>query len=164
MSDRERFVRTLTGKAIDRVPFMKIFGGTNAALPRWEEERPGIQDEIDDLLGFEGTYRGWAITPVNFGLSQVGEPITLEETDERVVQKWPDGTVKLRRNDGDYHGQTIEWPVKSRADWERIKARHLQADDPDRVPGNWRELVEEYRTRTYPLQLTHGASTASRGT
>ena len=32
MNTRERFVRTLTGKPVDRVPFMKVFGGANAVL------------------------------------------------------------------------------------------------------------------------------------
>jgi len=156
MNARERFVRTLTGKPVDRVPFMKIFGGTNATLPRWESELPGISDEIDEILGFEGVYRGWATTPVNFWLSQRGEPETIEDTADRVVRRWRDGTVQLQRKDGDYHGQTIEWPVRTRADWERVKAEHLQPDDPERFPANWSERVREYRDRTYPLQLTHG--------
>ena len=42
MTDRERFVRTLTGREVDRVPFMKIFGGTNAVGRSWEKECPGV--------------------------------------------------------------------------------------------------------------------------
>ena len=30
MNTRERFVGTLCGEPVDRVPFMKVFGGTNA--------------------------------------------------------------------------------------------------------------------------------------
>ena len=55
MTSRERFVRTLTGREVDRVPFIKVFGGTNAVLPRWEEECPGISRSIDELLRFERT-------------------------------------------------------------------------------------------------------------
>ena len=50
MNHRERFVRTLTGKEVDRVPFIKVFGGTNAILARWEEEHPGLSEEIDQIL------------------------------------------------------------------------------------------------------------------
>ena len=40
MNHRERFVRTLTGQDVDRVPFIKVFGGKNAIVPGWEKECP----------------------------------------------------------------------------------------------------------------------------
>jgi uroporphyrinogen-III decarboxylase len=156
MNDRERFVNTLTGRPVDRVPFMKIFGGTGSVLPGWESEHPGLSDEIDELLKFEGTYRGWATTPVNFWMSQRGAPVVVEEDETRIVQRYPDGMVEELRKGKDFHHQTIEWPIKTRADWERYRAAYLQADDPSRFPDNWPELVEEYKHRTHPLQLTHG--------
>ena len=51
LTTRERFVRTLTGQDTDRVPFMKIFGGTNDVLPAWERDYPGLHTYIDELLG-----------------------------------------------------------------------------------------------------------------
>jgi len=156
MNDRERFVNTLTGRPVDRVPFMKIFGGTNAVLPHWEDENPGLSEHIDEMLRFDGTYRGWATTPVNFWMSQRGEPVILEDTEIQTVRKFEDGMVEIIRKGRDFHHQTVEWPVKDRADWERVKARYLQPDDPERFPDNWEDLVREYNNRTYPLQLTHG--------
>ena len=38
MNTRERFVGTLMGEPVDRVPFIKVFGGTNAAHKHWEDE------------------------------------------------------------------------------------------------------------------------------
>ena len=35
LTHRQRFVRTLTGQEVDRVPFIKLFGGTNAHLREW---------------------------------------------------------------------------------------------------------------------------------
>jgi hypothetical protein len=156
MTDRERFVNILTGRPADRVPFMKIFGGTNAVLPSWEKEHPGLSQEIDKIIGFEGVYRGWATTPVNFWMTQRGEPTITEESDERSVRHWDDGMVEIAIEGADFHHQTVEWPVTDRASWERFRDRYLQMDDPDRFPSDWSTLVEEYRTRTYPLQLTHG--------
>lgn len=156
MNHRERFVRTLTGKPVDRVPFIKLFGGTNAIRPRWEKERPGLSREIDRILGFEGTYRGWGETDVNVRLSGLGKPVVVEDTASRCVKRWADGTVKVFQKGVDFHALTVEWPVKDRADWERIKAAHLNADDPGRFPPDWASRVEEYRRRDYPLQLTHG--------
>ena len=155
MNHRERFVRTLTGQEVDRVPFIKVFGGTNAIVPGWEKDYPGISRSIDEILQFEGAYRGWQIAPVNMDLSQVGEAEILEENRSRIVRRRGEGTVEIIQKAGDFHHQTIEWPVKSRKDWERIKERHLQAEDPERFPEDWKEYVARFRTRDYPLQLTH---------
>ena len=155
MNHRQRFVRALTGQEVDRVPFIKVFGGTNAIVPQWEREYPGIGQCIDQLLQFEGEYRGWQIAPVNMDLASLGPTKVLEEDETRIIQRRGDGLVELVRKDGDYHRQTLEWPVKGRADWERVKARHLRADDPERFPQDWPEYVARFRARDYPLQLTH---------
>lgn len=156
MNHRERFVRTLTGRTVDRVPFIKVFGGDNAALPCWTAQAPELAASIDRILGFEGVYRGWGTTPVNFWLSAKGRPVKLAEDETRIVHRYPEGTVVVSQKTGDYHAQTVEWPVKTADDWARIKAQHLQPDDPSRFPLTWPDKVKEYRNRDYPLQLTHG--------
>lgn len=156
MNHRERFVRTLTGQDVDRVPFIKVFGGTNAIVPAWETEHPGIGQCIDEILGFEGEYRGWQTTSVNVRLSQVGDTEILEEGETKTVRRLGDGTVEIVQRGGDFHRKTLKWAVEGREDWERIKSCHLQVDDPDRFPKDWPEQVERYRTRDFPLQLTHG--------
>ena len=156
MNTRERFVRVLTGRPVDRVPFMKVFGGTNAILPKWEEKYPDLSKNIDRILQFEGTYRGWDTTSVNVWLSQRGDPQVVEENEFHRIIRYDDGTVELIQKGVDYHHQTLEWPVGNRKDWERLKAAHLQPDDPTRFPADWIQQVENYRNRDYPLQLTHG--------
>jgi uroporphyrinogen decarboxylase len=156
MNHRERFVRTLTGRPVDRVPFIKVFGGTNECLPQWEKETPGLSPQIDRILQFEGTYRGWGIVSVNCALSGVGPARIVEEDANRMVLAYADGTVEIVQKAGDYHHKTVEWPVKTAADWDRVKARFLQADDPSRFPADWKAQAQGYRNRDYPLQLTHG--------
>lgn len=155
MNTRERFVRTLTGQAVDRVPFMKVFGGDNAMLPQWEQEYPGLRECIDELLQFEGGYRGWRTTPVNMDPSQLDPVQVLEDTEDHLVQRRGDGTVEMLQKGGDYNRHDVDWPIKTMADWREYKARHMQADDPSRFPANWAELAAEYNARDYPLQLTH---------
>lgn len=155
MNTRERFVGALTGQPVDRVPFMKVFGGDNAMLPQWEQEYPGLRECIDELLQFEGGYRGWRTTPVNMDPSQPDPVQTLEETEDHLVQRGGDGTVSMIQKTGDYNVHQIDWPIKSMADWREYQAKHVQADDPSRFPANWAELVVEYNNRDYPLQLTH---------
>ena len=155
MDTRERFVRTLTGKPVDRVPFMKVFGGTNAVKPHWEEQRPGISTCIDEILQFDGRYRGWACAPVNMDPSSLRPVEILEQDDTRVVRRRGDGAVEVLLKGGDFHRQVLEWPIKDRASWERVRDEHVQADDPSRFPSDWAEWVEDSRERDYPLQLTH---------
>lgn len=156
MNTRERFVRTLTGQQVDRVPFMKVFGGTNAVLPRWDAEYPGIGDCIDELLGFEGVHRGWGRTGVGMDPSNMGPEDVLSETDEISLRRRGDGTVdQLRKGAGDYRRHTIEWPIKTKKDWLPYREKFLDPDDPARFPDDWAARVKEYQNRDYPLQLTH---------
>jgi hypothetical protein len=155
LNTRERFVKTLTGEPVDRVPFIKVFGGTNAILHRWKEEYPGIETCIDALLGFEGTYRGWGTTHVNMDPSNMGTSVVLSETENVVVSRMGDGTVVQTHKGGDYNRHTIEWPIKTMHDWEAYKETHLDPNDPSRFPDDWDACVKEYNNRDYPLQLTH---------
>jgi hypothetical protein len=156
MTSRERFLGTMTGRPVDRVPFFKVFGGTNAVLPSWEAEHPGLSQSIDRLLGFEGSYRGWAESGVNVRLSRRGEPVVVEEDERQKVLRHGEGTVEVWQKHGDYHRRTVTWPVRVREDWERLAERHLDPDDPERFPPDWGQKVRELESRDYPLQLTHG--------
>lgn len=155
MTTRERFVNVLTGQPADRVPFIKTFGGDNAMLPQWEQEHPGLSGHIDELLQFEGGYRGWRCTAVNMDPSNLDEPQTLEETDEQAIVRGGDGTVSMIQKTGDYNVHQIGWPIQTMADWVEYKAKHLQADDPARFPADWSAIAAQYNQRDYPLQLTH---------
>ncbi|MCM8770208.1 MAG: hypothetical protein NC911_11210, partial [Candidatus Omnitrophica bacterium] len=155
MTTRERFVGVLTGQKVDRVPFIKVFGGTNAILPSWEKEYPGISCFIDQLLGFEGAYRGWQTTPVNMSLCGLPEPVVVKETETYAICRHGDGSLIRQEKTGDYHIRVLKFPVENQQDWERIKSAYLLPDDPGRFPFNWPELVQQYKRRDYPLQLTH---------
>ena len=156
MNTRERFVNVLTGKPADRVPFMKVFGGTGAVLPSWEKEQPGLGSKIDEMLRFEGRYRGWDVTPVNVGLGSLSDPEVIEDTDTRRVYRRGDGAVCVWAKEQDYGHHVLEWPVKNRSDWDRVKSEFMDADDPGRFPADWGSHVDRYRDRDWPLQLTHG--------
>ena len=111
MTHRERFVRTLRGQEVDRVPFIKVFGGDNAHRPEWHNEYPGIGKCIDEVLRFDGPYRGWQVSPVNMDVANKGEPVISQRSDGLMVHRWEDGTVRVYAPDQDFHSQTLEWPV-----------------------------------------------------
>ena len=145
----------MTGQEVDRAPFIKVFGGDNAHRPEWNHEYPGIGQSIDQVLRFEGPYRGWQITPVNMDLSNRGKPATSQRPDGLMVHRWDDGTVQIHAPGKDFHSQTIQWPVKDRESWIRLRDRELNRNDPSRFPANWADYVAKFNTRDYPLQLTH---------
>ena len=95
LTTRERFVRTLTGQEVDRVPFMRIFGAGNQVLPTWKKENPGVGEYIDELIGFEGGYRGWRITPVNFWLCGDIRWETIEENEHYLIRRSSIGQRKF---------------------------------------------------------------------
>ena len=157
MNTRERFVRVLTGSDVDRVPFIKVFGGKNAVTQRWLERYPALNTYIDELLGFEGQYRGWQIAPVNTGLC--GVPPDAEEykseTETRI--RHGDGSLTVHMNrDGHFFNHTAEYPVKCHDDWQHIKDNWLDPGDPRRFPEGWKHYIDMFNARDYPLQLTCG--------
>jgi hypothetical protein len=155
LTHRQRFVRTLTGQEVDRVPFIKLFGGTNAHLREWEQEAPEVGQRIDEWLEFEGPYRGWQIASVNMDLANLGPEEILEDTPTQRTTRRGDGEIRRWQKDGDYHTQVLHWAVSDRNDWDRIKTRHLIVEDSSRFPPDWSADVERLRARDYPLQLTH---------
>jgi uroporphyrinogen decarboxylase len=47
----------------------------------------------------------------------------------------------------------IEFPVKSRRDWQRYRKERLDPDDPQRLAGDWLERARGWVARGEPVQL-----------
>jgi len=156
-TSRERFVRVLTGKDADRVPFIKLFGGTGAIVDVWARDYPGAADYIDELIGFEGTWRGWNCTPVNMMYCKIPEPVVLSETETETVTRYGDGSVGVSiSRDGHHFGHSLKFAVEGWEDWENMKGKWLNPHDPARFPKDWANYVKLYNNRDYALQLTCG--------
>ena len=155
MTSRERFIRTLTGREVDRVPFIKVFGKQNGIVPQWESEFPGIGQRIDGILQFEGEYRGWLDAPVNMELSNLPPEIVLEDNANETVVSIGDGSVMRRLKNADYVRHRVKFAVKTSDDWQQIKERFMDPDDPGRFLAKWPAFVRDHRSREVPLQLTH---------
>jgi len=158
MNTKERFVRVLTGKDADRAPFIKLFGGTNAVSQLWGSQYPLLHTYIDELLGFEGCYRGWQIAPVNTGFCGVPPDIEEYASDTETRIRHGDGSVTVHMRRGDhFFNHTVEFPVKNHDDWQHIKdSGWLDPGSPERFPKGWEHYVDIFNAREYPLQLTCG--------
>lgn len=154
LNSRERFVRILTNKDVDRTPFFKVFGGTNAICPAWQKEHPNLASYIDELIGFEGKYRGWDVAHANYQFVGLPKDIILEDNNEYRIIKHGDGTVDRKEKDGYFNTHILEYPVKTQSDWEKLKEKYLCVDVMKRLPKDWENYALMYNNRDYPLQLS----------
>ena len=128
MNGRERILAALNHEEADRIPITDYLW--TATVARWHQE--GIPDDImpAEYFGFENAAFD-ADTSPRF-------PVEVVEEDEEYVTL-RDFYGGLRRNHKDYSTtpEVIDFAVKSRDDWERIK--ELLQPGPDRVDweGNW---------------------------
>ena len=154
MNPRERFVRVLTGKEVDRAPFIKVFGGANWVVAKWLDTYPHLNTYIDELLGFEGPNRGWAYPPVNMRLCGVPPDVVVYESETEKRVRHGDGSLSVQiSRDGHFFNHITEYPMKCGDDWQKIKENWLNPDDPRRFPKGWRHYIDMYNARDYPLIL-----------
>ncbi len=155
MTERERFVKTLTCGVPDR-PSYGDYLYYDATRERWEGEGMPKGRDRDGLFQFFGFDRidiwGSAQLPVNAGIIPAFAPAVLEETDECVIQRDSSGMVtkKLKNVPGPAMPQFIARPVKDRKSWQEWVSRH----DPEmagRLPENLAEVAAESPCRTLPL-------------
>ena len=168
MNDRERFVAYVSGEPVDRPPYWLNWTPWETTWQRWRAEAEAghvsggfdFPLDIEELDKFTGEFRvpfdpdqtPMGI-PVNTGPCPKIEERVLEETDEFVIRVDSWG---IKRRDFKHRtsmSEFIEFPVKSREDWERFKAKRLDPDHPDRLTGNWREPCAEWTAKGYPIRL-----------
>ena len=69
-----------------------------------------------------------------------------------VFKREDDGKVVKTRKDGTSMPSFLEYPVKNRKDFEKIKER-FDPDHPGRTPDNFEDKIKEYNNRDYVLQI-----------
>ena len=151
MNDRERFIATVVGEPVDRPCYWLNWGPWPSTWRRWERE--GKPAEVTDHRTFMDPDMPPLPVPMNTGPCPRREPVVLEEDAEYVI--FLDGWGIKRR---DYKGGEsmpafLDFPVKDRRDWLEYRDRWLDPDDPRRLEGNWREVVEGWMDKGYPIQL-----------
>ena len=163
MNARERFHATMHFEPLDR-PLYWEFGYWVPTLRRWYDEglpcRTGISDslgddgtvtgelggvhwrnphlerDVHDTLGFdEHVYR----IPIKNVFCPEFESEILEDRDEWYTVTDVDGIIsQVSKINGSRH--FVEFPVKTRADYERLREERLQPNLEERLPDNWPEV------------------------
>jgi hypothetical protein len=164
MNARERYVETLTFGTPDKVPFRPGWP-RESTLRAWRTQ--GLPDGADwrDVLcaelGIEWELPKEALSPgVSFRMMPQFDEKVLEHRDGHyVVQDWMGAITEISdeydltylREARDF--VTRKWhkfPVESRADWARMKARFDPAT-PGRFPDDFDARCERLRARDYPV-------------
>lgn len=128
MTGRDRFLAALSHQEGDRVPFHDHPWAST--ILRWREE--GMPTDISpaDYFGFE-LIRITADTTPRFPTE------VLEETEEYVLSRNSFGGVVRNHKDYSTTPEIVDYPCKSRDDWEKIKEK--LKPDPARIDwdGKW---------------------------
>lgn len=175
LTPRERFKAVTHFRKPDRLPVYEWVGIPDDTILRWIKEGLSLAKIADqselfvcgELLSV-CCYRvlSYHQPTEYFGLDRTEEisidfgPIprfgykTLEDTDRHRIIVDPVGIKKkLMKGRQFAMPQFLDWPVKSREDWDRVKERFNSAD-PRRYPLDWgNEMIEYYKTVNYPIRV-----------
>lgn len=176
MNARERFLACMDFDLSCRVPLWEL-GYWAGAVRRWYGEglpkRTGLPDWLLDGQGVRGEGAYWDESrPPGPGSQPLpwlrqGHPPSaaqhvhlpavlaevLEDHGEWILWRDEDGIVKKDLKNRQTLPHYVRGPVETREDWERLKAERLRPTIEGRLPGNWPELVREFRERDYPLLI-----------
>jgi len=152
MPSGERIVRCLIGEPVDRVPYGVGLGwepwGETAG--RWRQES-GIADlNVRKFFGYDA---GFALPEMECGFFPKFERLVIEETAEHIVSRDGRGITMRNRRDGGSMPEFLDYPVKCRADWERLKAERLQPDTPGRIGQDWEAFRKRVAERGEAVQV-----------
>lgn len=141
LADGERFIRCASGGKIDRVPYGVGIGWQpwQETLERWKTES-GMPDL--DLRSYFGLDYRDALPEYQAGIFPEFEEEVLDENDEFVTTRDKRGITLRNRRDLGSMPEFLEHPVKTRADWDRLKAERLDPAAPGRIAQDWAQYRE----------------------
>ena len=152
MTSGERFIRCLTGQPVDRVPYGVGLGWCpwSETLARWKKET-GRQD-LDPAreFGFDSSCAGPAL---HAGIFPGYEWTLLRDEGELAVYRDEKGITMRGRKDGGSMPEFLDYPVKTRADWEKLKAERFNPETPERIPQDWAAFRDKIRASGEAVQV-----------
>lgn len=89
--------------------------------------------------------------PLNNYIYPQFKPEILEDHGNWILHRNEFGVVVKDQKDRNGFPDWVSTPVQTRDDWEKLKAERLQPKLEGRLPNNWEQCKEKFKTRTYPL-------------
>jgi len=152
LGNRERMIRTCLNQDVDRLPFWHIFGCWGETLQRWKSEGFNGVSDMDWMvsLGFDA---GFSTLPVNLGFCPAFEwKVLSEDGDKRTIRDHL-GLTFIERKGRSAIPFFIDYPVKSREDWEAIKRERLDPNSPERFPEDWHDVLSSIKEKDAAVQI-----------
>lgn len=117
----------------------------------WPTQGFALDTDVRTTLGMDYTQR---MVDVNLLFEPMFDVQVVEEDDTSFVYIDLDGVKRKFLKSEATIPNFLQGVIRSREDWEKIKAERLRMDDLSaRFPRNWSELLTEYRNRDYPLAI-----------
>jgi uroporphyrinogen decarboxylase len=147
MTARERYIACLTFGDFDR-PFLTEWGPWGATLERWKAE--GMEGDSAPEYSWCDPQIGM---PVNFGPLPVHDRRVVSEDERTVTYVDERGITRREKKVGAETSMPdfVEYPLKTRRDWEEDLAPRYDPDTPGRFPDNWAEWAASMKSREAPL-------------
>ncbi len=141
MTPHERFLATMHFEQVDRAPLWE-WTPWPSALRRWQREALGPGNDAPQFAECENKVQ----CPVDLWMRPRYEERVVSEDDESITRVNDRGVLMRTFKSPDTMSmpEYIEYPVKTRADWEELKKR-FDPSDPARFPANWEKLCEQWR-------------------
>lgn len=140
------------GKKLDPREVMR-----GPSLPA-EYDSSGGGDNIDiDIARCFKFDKGLHYAPFRYFYNPAFEEVVISE-DEKYIEKYNDFGIKIKElKDKSSMPYWLEFPLKTRADWEKIKEERLRLDDFDsRFNRDKEEFYEEAKDRDYVMGIFGG--------
>ena len=121
-------------------------------LEDWRGKIPRFED-LDKAIAFDKPLKE---VPFHYWIYPEFDVMVIEEDEEKMLIVDEMGIKKRIRKSNDSIPEYIEWPVKDRKSWEKLKEERLNPLDPRRFPPDFQERIAQMRDRDYPLLLSYG--------
>ena len=166
MTPRERFLAVMEYQPVDRVPNHEV-GVWTQTVDRWEQEGLDVSDLHWDWFTGEERYNmdPREYIPVNYHMLPMLDEEVLREDEEYVIKRNGIGIVTRALKEGTIRGmrasmdEYIDFPVKTRADFEALKKR-FNPSHSARYPAQWRQfLLPGWKKREHVLILGRNCAT-----
>ena len=148
----ERLIRCLTGQPVDRIPFGVGLGwaGWGETHERWRRESGNADLNPAQVLHYDP---GFAVPKLQLGIFPGFPEITVSETAEFIVQRNERGILLRQRRDHGSMPEFMDYPVKTRYDWDQLKAERLNPLHPGRIAENMTAFNNRIRQTGQAVQV-----------
>jgi uroporphyrinogen decarboxylase len=129
MTSIERMRNALDRKLVDLTPIAVSPWG--ATVERWRREgHIGAEEDVAEHFGQDSRSGGWLNSTADVDF----QPVTIEETEETILQLDGNGATLRRHKLHDSTPEHVDFAVRDRAGWEEKIKPHLVELDRRRIP------------------------------